>query len=136
LTTTNITQEAEARTYDINNQSLGFINGRVGIAIARPSSTLHVGGAIAAPIRSTTSNTTLDENDFTLVLRAAKLVIGLPQASSCPGRIYAIKNISTGNSTTRVRYICNRGSQMNIIKRNKALWLQSDGENWQQINIL
>jgi hypothetical protein len=135
LTTTNITQEAEARTYDINNQSLGFINGRVGIDIADPSSTLHIGGAIAAPIRSTRQNTTLDGTDFTLVLKVANLVISLPSASSCPGRIYAIKNISKGNSTTRERYICNRGSRMNVIKKNKSLWIQSDGENWQQINI-
>ncbi len=135
ITTTNITQEAEARTYDINNQTFGFINGKVGIQMANPTSDLHVGGTIAAPIRTTSQNTTLGENDFTVVLKNANLVITLPNASTCPGRIYAIKNISKGNCTTKTRYICNRGSRMNQIKRNKALWIQSDGTDWQQINI-
>ena len=135
LATSNITQGDENRTYDINNQNLVFTNGNIGIRIPSPTSTLHIGGAIAAPIRTTNSNTTLDENDSTLVMKEQKLNIGLPPASSCPGRIYVLKNISKGNNKTTTKYICNRGFENNSLNRNKAIWLQSDGTNWQQINI-
>ena len=131
----NIVQDSQNRTYDINNQNLGFINGNVGIQTAIPSSSLHVGGAIAAPIRSTTASTALDDNDFTLIIKGRNLVIGLPDPSTCPGRLYIIINISTANSTTQINYVCNRGILQNSLKRNKSIWLHSDGINWQQINI-
>ncbi|MGB5664893.1 MAG: hypothetical protein WBM60_16720, partial [Eudoraea sp.] len=135
LASIDITQEEENRTYNINNQNLAFTNGNIGIGTSSPTSSLHVGGAIAAPIRTTTTSTTLDENDYTLVMKERNLNISLPPASSCPGRIYVLKNISKGNNKTVTTYICNKGYQNNALNRNKAVWLQSDGTDWQQINI-
>ncbi|MBT8183318.1 MAG: collagen-like protein, partial [Eudoraea sp.] len=122
-------------TASLASQNLNFNNGNVGIGTATPTSNLHIVGSIAAPIRITTTNTTLDGSDYSLIMKAKNLTINLPVASTCPGRIYILKNISTGNNRTGTKYICNRGFLQNSVNKNKAIWLQSDGTHWQQINI-
>jgi hypothetical protein len=120
---------------DVTSQNLNFTNGNVGVGTATPTSSLHIVGSIAAPIRRTTISTTLDENDFTIVMTEKNITINLPAASNSPGRLYILKNISTGNNNTNIDYICNRGSLQNSLNKNKSVWLQSDGIEWQQINI-
>ncbi len=120
---------------DITSQNLNFTDGNVGIGTATPTSSLHVTGSIAAPIRRTAINTTLTEDDLTLVMTENNLTISLPPASNSIGRIYILKNISSGNNTTAIDYICNRGNLQNMLNKNKIVWLQSDGIEWQQINI-
>ena len=100
-----------------------------------PTSSLHVSGSIAAPIRRTAISTTLDDNDYTIIMTGKNLTITLPAASNSPGRLYILKNISTGDNKTSIKYICNKGFLQNGLKKNKAIWLQSDGTDWQQINI-
>jgi hypothetical protein len=45
LATKNLTQDAETRTYDMNNQDLNFTNGSFGINIVNPTATLDVEGS-------------------------------------------------------------------------------------------
>ncbi|MBT8211200.1 MAG: collagen-like protein, partial [Eudoraea sp.] len=130
----NLVQDSETRTYDINNQKLGFTNGSIGVRTTSPSSALHLAGAIALPIRSISANTALDDNDHTVILAAKNLTITLPSAASCPGRLYIIKNTSSGNSQSSINYIDNNGSVDNKLNKGKIYWLQSDGTNWQQLN--
>jgi len=68
-------------------------------------------------------------------MKQKDLTITLPQASTCPGRLYMFKNISGGNNKTNTEYRCNKGMLMDKLSRNKIVWLQSDGQEWQQINI-
>ncbi len=135
LAQANLTQGPETRTYDLNNQNLGFTNGNLGIGTTTPTSKLEVAGAFSTPIRSTLVSSSLDENDHTLIMRQKNLLITLPTPASCPGRTYVLVNISTGNNSTHIDYICNRGKPRNDLNRNKSIWLQSDGSIWQQINI-
>ncbi|MBT8222263.1 MAG: collagen-like protein, partial [Eudoraea sp.] len=130
----NLVQDSETRTYDINNQKLGFTNGSIGVRTTSPSSALHLAGAIALPIRSISANTALDDNDHTIILTAKNLTITLPSAASCPGRLYIIKNISSGKCQSNTNYINNIGGVDNKLNKGKIYWLQSDGTNWQQLN--
>lgn len=133
LATQNLTQDIETRTYDINGQNLGFSNGKVGIGTNTPTSVLQVSGSISMPIRSTSTNTSLGDNDYTLVMNARNLVITLPAASSCTGRIYILKNISNGDNFTSLNFLKENGDPENKIQKDRIIWLQSDGTNWHQI---
>ena len=117
----------------MNNQSLGFTNGKVGVGTASPTSVLHSAGSFASPIRTTTTNTTLDENDFTLILYGQDLIITLPSPNTCPGRMYIIKNLGDGDADTNMNYLKSNGDPETKIAKEKTYWLQSDGTNWQEL---
>lgn len=134
LATDNLTQDAETRTYDMNTQNLGFTNGKIGIGTTTPSSRLSIAGSFSSPIRSTSGNTTLGINDFTLIMTDKNLTINLPAANSCTGRIYVLKNIGDGNNFTNINYKDEKGDNENKLDKDKSFWLQSDGTNWQLIN--
>lgn len=136
LATENLTQDNETRTYDMNSQNLGFTNGQVGIGTNTPTSTLQTSGSFAAAIRSTSVNTTLNENDFTLVMTAKNLIISLPAANSCTGRIYVLRNIGNGDNNTNINYLKENGDPEDKLSKDKTYWLQSDGANWHLINKL
>lgn len=133
LATQNLTQDLETRTYDINGQNLGLTNGNVGVGTSTPNSVLQVSGSVSMPIRATSTNTTLGNNDYTLVMNARDLVITLPAASSCTGRIYILKNISNGDNTTSLNYLKENGDPDDKLGKDRIIWLQSDGTNWHQI---
>ena len=135
MASADLVQNAESRTYDINNQNLSFINGNVGIATSNPTSKLQVNGAFSTPIRSTLVSTTLNENDHTLIMKAKNLIITLPPPEQCIGRTYILVNISSGNNQTATDYTCNRGTPRDDLGKGKSIWLQSDGTTWQQTNI-
>ncbi len=127
-------QDPESRTYDMNAQDLGFINGNVGIGNTTPNSILQISGSVSAPIRSTAINTSLGPNDFTLITTEKDLIITLPAANTCQGRLYLIKNFGGGDNNTNVLYIKNNGDLDDKIDNDNLTWLQSDGVNWHQIN--
>lgn len=134
LATQNLTQDSETRTYDINGQNLGITNGNVGIGTNTPTSTLEVTGSVSMPIRSTSTSTTLGNNDYTLVMNNRNLTITLPAASSCMGRVYILKNIGNGDNFTSINYLKENGDPENKIQKDRIIWLQSDGTNWHQIS--
>ena len=134
LATQNLTQDSETRTYNINGQNLGLTNGKVGIGNNTPNSTLQVSGSVSMAIRTTTVNTTLGDNDYTLVMTTTKdLIITLPAASSCPGRMYILKNMGNGDNFTNIDYLKENGDPENKLTKDRIIWLQSDGTNWHQL---
>ncbi len=136
LATDNLTQDAETRNYNMNSQNLGFTNGNVGIGTTTPTSRLGVAGSFSSPIRSTAVNTSLGIDDFTLIMTVKDLTINLPAANTCPGRIYVLKNTANGDNATSISYLDKRGDPQTKIDKERTLWLQSDGANWQLINVL
>lgn len=134
LATDNLTQDPEPRTYNLNSQTLGLINGNTGFGTTTPNSTVQITGTLSLPIRATSSNTALGASDHTLVLNAGGLTLTLPAASTCQGRIYILKNVSNADSYTSLNFISEDGSLENRLIKSRIYWLQSDGANWQQIN--
>ena len=69
---------------------------QVGIGTPTPNSMLDVRGAISAITRTFTASTSLTINDYTAIFTGtAATPATLPDATTCPGRIYCIKNFST-----------------------------------------
>jgi hypothetical protein len=134
LATDDLTQDPETRTYNMNTQNLGFTNGRIGIGNNTPNSTLQLSGSFSSPIRTTAVNTSLGTNDFTLIITVKDLIITMPTAASCTGRIYVLKNISNGDNNTNINYLKENGDPETKISKAKIYWLQSDGTNWHLIN--
>jgi len=118
----------------MNTENLGFINGKVGVGTATPNSTLQIAGSVSSAIRSTSVSTTLDENDFTLIMTMKDLIITLPAANSCVGRIYVLRNIGNGDNNTNIDYLKENGDTEDQLKKDTTYWLQSDGTNWHLIN--
>ncbi len=80
--------------------------GKLGINNPTPNSTLQFDGSMATKFlrRSTDidlSAGTIGEENFT-ILADAPITVTLPNATTCEGRIYAIRNISTGSVTVTV----------------------------------
>lgn len=83
------------------------------------------------PIMTVASPYLIGENDYTIVC-GAEITVTLPNAIGIPGRIYNIKNISTGIvtvATTSSQTI--DGSTTRLIKiMNESITVQSNNENW------
>ncbi len=111
-------------------------NGYVGVATAAPNSYLHVNGAIATAVVTTSTNnyTLTNANSVVLVNATSALTIILPTAVGVSGRQYTIKKIDgTVNGVT----IDANGTQKidgnltySLAIQNKYVVLVSDGSNW------
>jgi len=95
------------------------------------NSTFQVNGSVSKSILTTTGNLTLTEDHHSIIL-GGNHRITLPNANTCIGRIYIIKN-TRNNNTSISNYRNERGGNDNRVDGRSVLWLQSDGNNWQQI---
>mgnify|MGYP000450987440 CR=1 FL=1 len=111
--------------------------GMVGINEPGPTSTLHCDGSMATKFlrRSTDidlSTGTLGEENFTILADAA-IDVTLPNATTCVGRIYAIRNISGGTVTVDVDDTGNIDGDTDVdILAGEGIIVQSEGtsNNW------
>lgn len=110
---------------------------QVGIGTTTPNSTLDVRGSFSLSYRSFNGNTTICSTDNTLVFDGtADAVAELPDAASCPGRVYRIKNSSTELITpqvvlTPVSGQLIEGLSMWILRNpNETVSIMSSGTGW------
>lgn len=85
------------------NIAMNPLGGNVGVRQATPTSRLHVGGSLALGTTSTSADLTLTDAHHTVLVDAsgAARTITLPAASTCSGRVYAVKKTdSSGNAVT------------------------------------
>ena len=112
--------------------------GDVGIGTnTNPTSALHVSGAIALPQASVSAAMTLTNTQHVVKVNttAGNVSIGLPAASSAPGRIYTIiKTDTSNNSLVFTTTIQTNGTTFTSANVPGAYTLQSDGTNWVHIN--
>jgi hypothetical protein len=84
------------------------------------------------PIRTVTTTYTIGTDDYTIVCSIAPTTVVLPSAVNIPGRIYKIKNVSSGTitiATTSSQTI--DGSTTRLISTaNESITVQSDNLNW------
>jgi hypothetical protein len=106
---------------------------RVGIATnAVANSTLQINGSLSTSTITPTSNITLDESHYTVIINS-NINVTLPAANSASGRVYVIKN-TTSTAKTISAYIDNAGNTASQISAQNTLWLQSDGSSWNSIS--
>jgi len=91
---------------------------------------------VVTPIKVITTNYTLDESDYTVVVRGTTPpTITLPTPNSVPGRIYRIVRNISGNGTIS-SYLSNTGFASTTYSHGNVLVLQSDdvANLWRQVN--
>jgi hypothetical protein len=121
---------------------LGMTNyAQVGIGTPTPNSMLDVRGAFSAITRTFTTATSLTINDYTAIFAGTTATSAiLPDATTCPGRIYCLKNFSTTTPTpvltiTTVSSQKIDGSSNWVMDEpNTTTTLVSDGTNWEVFN--
>lgn len=114
----------------------------IGMAGAAATSLLMVNGPLAlkAPSSVTANTYTVAATDSSLIFSGAtfspaQVVVTLPAASSCTGRMLFFKNISVNaiiSASSNVVPIASAGTGTAIIAATAGKWamLQSDGANW------
>ena len=114
---------------------------QAGLGTAAPNSILDVRGAVSAIVRTFAGATSLTINDRTVIFTGTGAAgAALPDATTCPGRIYCIKNFS-GTSPTPVLTVTTvsaqliDGSASRVLEEpNETITLISDGANWEVFN--
>ena len=114
---------------------------QVGIGTVSPNSMLDLRGSFAPIYRSFTGATALTAGDYTLVFTGASAATAaLPDATTCPGRIYRIKNFSATRPTPVLTVATVSSQQLDgsasrlLDEPNETLLLVSDGANWEVFN--
>jgi hypothetical protein len=108
---------------------------QIGVGTASPNSTLDVRGSMALIYKSFTANTNAAIGDNLLVFTGTSAAsLTLPDASTCTGRTYWVKNSSSNSSvltiaTTSSQTIDGLGS-WTLTQQYKAARLVSNGANW------
>lgn len=96
------------------------------------NSTLQLSGSLSKSVTTTTGNLTLTEDNYSVIISGAH-TITLPDADTCLGREYVLKN-TTGSNTNISNYLDSSNATTTSIQANSTLKIQSDGTNWHQIN--
>jgi hypothetical protein len=115
---------------------------QVGIGTVSPNSTLDVRGSFSSIYRSFTTATSLTTADYTAVFTGTTAtIVTLPDATTCSGRIYCIKNFSTTLpvpvltiSTVSSQKI-DRAATWLLNETNETISLISDGANWEVFSL-
>ena len=110
---------------------------RVGARTTSPLSTLESGGSFGGAIRLITVTDTLTELDYTAICdaTAGAIILNLPLASGCTGRVYQIKKIDnavggTVTVTPAGGALIDDAPTKVLNTQYQAIDIKSDGANW------
>jgi hypothetical protein len=117
------------------------VNAQIGIGTVSPNSTLDLRGSFAPIYRSFTGATALTNGDHTLVFTGVSAATAtLPDATTCAGRIYVVKNFSS-TLPTPVLTLATVSSQLIdgfstwlLNQSSQSVMVISDGNNWEVFN--
>lgn len=116
----------------INIVPTNTVNG-IGNSPTNVNSTWDVNGSFGPAITSSSGNLTLDATHHTIIIASGTGTYTVPSAAGATRRIYFIIN-QTGSARTISTYKDKSNASQTTIAANAALWIQSDGSNWYQIN--
>lgn len=110
---------------------------QVGIGTTSPVSTLDVRGSLSTASRAFTSSTSLVTSDQTLLFTGTTAATAtLPDATTCTGRVYSLKNVSATVPTPVVTIATVSSQTIDgaaswlLDEVNESVTLVSDGANW------
>jgi hypothetical protein len=132
--------------FDLSNSGNSNItmsaNGDLGIGIAVPEHTLHIGGTVGFGFQTVSTNITVSGNTMHVVdTTTGNVQLTLPLASVAPGRIYKIKKINIANDVIVVPSGADKIDLVTqvVLSSNTTLGslnLVSSGANWQITSII
>lgn len=108
---------------------------QVGIGTTSPNSSLDIRGSLSLNYRSFTANTSAGTTDNTLVFTGTlAAALSLPDATTCAGRVYWIKNASSNASVLTVSTSSSQTidglSSWILDQTNEVIAITSNGTNW------
>jgi hypothetical protein len=122
------------RPFNISNATGNITIGATGSAV----STLDLRGSLTLSTLATSTETTLNSTHLTLRCdtSSGSYNVSLPAASSCFGRIYIIKKITSDTNTVTIIPVESIDSQANVVLRslNDVVVIQSTGAFWNVVS--
>lgn len=106
---------------------------QVGINTLTPNSTLEINGSFSQKINQITATTTLQISHSVIICNPVSSIdVILPNASTCTGRIYIVKNITSQSVTIKPQsgQSVDGSSTFLLNTINATIHLISDGNNW------
>jgi hypothetical protein len=108
--------------------------GQVGVGTTTPNSTLDVRGSISANYRAFTASTSATTDNLLTFTGTSIATLTLPDATTCPGRIYWVKNASSNISVLTVATTLSQTidglTTWTLDELNVAVAFVSDGSDW------
>ncbi len=110
---------------------------QIGFGTATPNSSLHVAGSLAINVRSFSANSTATSTDYTLIFTGTSASsLTLPNATTCTGRSYWIKNGSATIPTPALTIITTASQTIDgnagwvLDEPKEVIEIESDGAGW------
>lgn len=107
-------------------------NGWLGVGADSSRSYIDANGSFGANITTTTSNITLNETHYTVIITGGTPTVTLPLASSATRRMYVIVN-QTASALTISSYKDLSGTSQTTVAATSSITIQSDGTNWYRV---
>ena len=125
------TKNANHLAIRTNNNNRIFIEsgGNVGVNTATPKSGIEMNTSVAYAVNSISANYSLTTTDKVVIATSA-ITASLPSAVGIKGRVYTIKNASSGSVTVNSSGGNIDGSASVSIAASKYIEVISDGTNW------
>jgi hypothetical protein len=127
----------KTETIESNGNDL-LLNGSryIGLHKNSPTSKIHSGGSEAKALVTLGASTTLNDTNYTVLINSTlgSIVVALPSALTCTGRIYVLKRIDSSVNSININPFGSEtidGSTLYPLPNQyDAITIQSDGTNW------
>jgi len=120
-----------------NNYAIIADVGRAGFGTTTPNSGVQINGSLSLSTVTKTATYTATSSDYTIICSTNTFTIDLPTAVGITGRVYVIKNITSGTTITvdgNGTETIDGATTYTLASQYKLVMIQSDGANWNVIS--